>query len=82
MVIKPEGHGFNSHPGQSSPVSLCGPNFISSANVHMVYGNKISTSYYTLSLKLLESSEPFSLRSAVPCPQFGMILSFVSLFKC
>ena len=28
----------SSHPGQSFPLSLCGPNFISRANAHMVYG--------------------------------------------
>ena len=39
-MIKPEGRGFNSHPGQSFPLSLCGPNSISRANAHMVYGLK------------------------------------------
>ena len=39
-VIKPEGRGFNSHPGQSFPLSFCGPNSISRANAHMVYGLK------------------------------------------
>ena len=28
----------SSHTGQSFPLSLCGPNSISRANVHMVYG--------------------------------------------
>ena len=37
MVIKPEGRGFNSNPGQSFPLSLCGPNSICRANAHMVY---------------------------------------------
>ena len=37
-VIEPEGRGFNSHPGQSFSLSLCGPNcIISRANVHMFY---------------------------------------------
>ena len=37
--MKTEGRGFNSHPGQSFPLSLCGPNSISRANAHiMVYG--------------------------------------------
>ena len=31
------GRGFNSHPGQSFSLSLCGPNSISRANAHMVY---------------------------------------------
>ena len=39
-MIKPEGRGFNSHPGQSFPLSLCGPISISRANAHMVYGLK------------------------------------------
>ena len=39
-MIKPESRGFNSHPGQSFPLSLCGPNSISRANAHMVYGLK------------------------------------------
>ena len=39
-MIKPEGRGFNSHSGQSFPLSLCGPNSISRANAHMVYGLK------------------------------------------
>ena len=37
MVIKPEGPGFNSHPGQSFPLSLSEPNSICRANGHMVY---------------------------------------------
>ena len=32
--------GFNSHPGQSFPLSLCGPNSISRAHAHMVHGLK------------------------------------------
>ena len=36
-VIKPEGRGFNSHPGQSFSLSLCGPISISRANAHMVH---------------------------------------------
>ena len=28
----------HNHPGQSFPLSLCGPNSISRANAHMVYG--------------------------------------------
>ena len=41
-MIKPEGREFNSHPGQRFPLSLsmCGPNSISRANAHMVYGLK------------------------------------------
>ena len=39
-MIEPEGRGLNSHPGQSFPLSLCGPNSISRANAHMVYGLK------------------------------------------
>ena len=39
-VIKPEGRGFNSHPGQSFPLSLCGLISICRANAHMVYGLK------------------------------------------
>ena len=39
-MIKPEGRGFNSHPGQSFPLSLCGPISICRANAHMVYGLK------------------------------------------
>ena len=31
---------YRSHPGQSFPLSLCGPNSISRANAHMVYGLK------------------------------------------
>ena len=48
-VIEPEGRGFNSHPGQSSSLSLCGPISICRANAHMVHmGLKSSTSHYTL----------------------------------
>ena len=43
---KLEGRGFNSHPGQSFPLSLCGPNSMSRANAHMVCGLKTSTSHY------------------------------------
>ena len=32
--------GFKSHPGQSFPLSLCGPISICRANAHMVYGLK------------------------------------------
>ena len=39
-MLKPEGRGFNSLPGQSFPLSLCGPNSICRANAHMVYGLK------------------------------------------
>ena len=39
-MIKLEGHGFKSHPGQSFPLSLCGPISICRANAHMVYGLK------------------------------------------
>ena len=40
---KPGGRGFDSRPGQSFPLSLCGPNCISRANVHMVYmGRKLA----------------------------------------
>ena len=38
--MKPEGRGFKSHPGQSFPLSLCGPSSICRANAHMVYGLK------------------------------------------
>ena len=41
--------GFNSHPGQSFSLSLCGPISIRRANAHMVHmGYKTSTSHYTL----------------------------------
>ena len=33
-MVKPEGRGFNSHLGQSFPLSLCGPNSITRANAH------------------------------------------------
>ena len=39
-MIKPKGRGFNSHPGHSFPLSLCGPISICRANAHMVYGLK------------------------------------------
>ena len=40
---------YNSHPGQSFSLSLCGPISISRANAHMVHmGLKSSTSHYTL----------------------------------
>ena len=39
-MIKPEDRGFNSHPGQSFPLSLCGPISICRANAHMIYGLK------------------------------------------
>ena len=39
-MIKPEGRGFDSHPGQSFPLSLCGPISTCRANAHMVYGLK------------------------------------------
>ena len=46
---RPEGRGFNSHPGQSFSLSLCGPISISRANAHMVHMElKSSTSHYTL----------------------------------
>ena len=32
-----EGRGFNSHPGQSFSLSLCGPISICRANAHMVH---------------------------------------------
>ena len=35
-MIKCEGRGFNSYPGQSFPLSLCGPNSTSRANARMV----------------------------------------------
>ena len=38
--MKPEGRGFKPHPGQSFPLSLCGPISICRANAHMVYGLK------------------------------------------
>ena len=45
----PEGRGFNSHPGQSFSLSLCGPISICRANAHMFHmGLKSSTSHYTL----------------------------------
>ena len=37
---QPEGRGFNSHPGKSFPLSLCGPNSICRANAHIAYGLK------------------------------------------
>ena len=37
-MIKLEGRGFKSHPGQSFPLSLCGPISICRADAHMVYG--------------------------------------------
>ena len=37
-MIKPEGRGFNSHPGQSIPLSLCRLISIWRANAHIVYG--------------------------------------------
>ena len=44
-----EGRGFNSHPGQSFSLPLCGPISICRANAHMVHmGLKSSTSHYTL----------------------------------
>ena len=55
-MIKLEGRGFKSHPGQSFPLSLCGPISICRANAHMVYGLKhqhftpshsITTIHYT-----------------------------------
>ena len=39
-MIKLEGRGFKFHPGQSFPLSLCGPISICRANAHMVYGLK------------------------------------------
>ena len=56
-MIKLEGHGFNSHPGQSFPLSLCGPNSISRVNAHMVLlGRKLAIHIiYTLWLNLLDS---------------------------
>ena len=42
-MVKPEDRGFKSHPGQSFSLSLCGTNFISRANVHMVcMGRKLA----------------------------------------
>ena len=35
-MIKPEGRGFNSHPGKSFSLSLCGLHSISRADAHMV----------------------------------------------
>ena len=41
--------GFNSHPGQSFSLFLCGPISISRANAHMVHmGQILSTSRYIL----------------------------------
>jgi len=54
-VIKPEGRGFNSHPDQSFPLSLCRPNSIRRAYAHMVYGLKTSTSHYILLVYLMEN---------------------------
>jgi len=59
-VINPEGRGFNSHPGQSFPLSLCGPNSISKANAYMVYGLKTSTSHYILLVYLMENWVEFT----------------------
>ena len=40
---------FNSHPGQSFSLSLCGPISIRRANAHMVHmGQILGTSHYTL----------------------------------
>ena len=36
-VAETEGRGFNSHPGQSFSLSLCGPISISRAKSHMVH---------------------------------------------
>ena len=69
--MKPEGRGFNYHPGQSFPLSLCEPNSISRANAHMVHGLKTSTSQYILSLNLLlniSATRPtFVINVTLPC---------------
>ena len=38
--IEPTTFGFDHHPGQSFPLSLCGPISICWAKAHMVYGLK------------------------------------------
>ena len=63
-MIKPKGRGFNSRPGQSFPLSSCGPNSISRANAHMVYGLKHlhftlhSIILFTLSIKCILADVP------------------------
>ena len=55
-VIKPEGCGFNSHPGRGFPLSLCGPDSVGRASAHMVYGRKLALHielYHSISLILL-----------------------------
>ena len=47
--IEPTTFGFDHHPGQSFPLSLCGPNSMCKANAHMVYGLK-HLLHYILSL--------------------------------
>ena len=59
-VIKPEGRGFNSHPGQSFPLSLCRPISICRTNAHMVYGLK----------------HPHSIRSCAFMPQLNVVLTW------
>ena len=49
-VIKSEGRGFKSHPGQSFPLSLCGAISICRANAQMVWNT--STLHHILSLYL------------------------------
>ena len=58
------GRGFKSHPGQSFPLSLCGPISICRANAHMVYGLKHQhfslhsiTTIHSSSIKPLKTSQ-------------------------
>ena len=46
------GRGFNSHPGQSFSLSLCGPISISRANAHMVHMGYKTTTLHTNQLNL------------------------------
>ena len=67
-MIKSGGRGFNSHPDQSLPLSLCGPNSISRVNAHMVYGQKISSSHYTLFVPNIRATRPtFVINGTLPC---------------
>ena len=58
-MIKPEGRGFNSHPGQNLSLSLSGSNFISRADAQMVYmGGKLAlcnTLYHSIVIKINRS---------------------------
>ena len=78
-MIKPEGRGFNSHPGQSFPLSLCGPISICRANAHIVYGLKHQHfTSHSITLFSFDSVDRFSLRAQL----YGIapILSCLLLF--